>query len=132
MSDVSDWLDDLGLAQYAQAFAENGVIFDLLPDITNDDLKDLGVVRLADRKRILKAIAELESAAIETALDSALQDRVSTASSLEAERRQLTVMFVDMVGSTALSQRLDPEDLRDVMRRYQDAVAGYRDQYVQA
>ncbi len=127
MSDITEWLDDLGLAQYAEAFAENGVDFDLLPEITNDDLKDLGVVRLVDRKRILKAIADLGAGARETAPEVAPEDKAATTVSVEAERRQLTVMFCDLVGSTALAERFDPEELREVLRAYQktcaDAVA---------
>ena len=121
--DIAEWLDGLDLGQYAETFAENGVEIDLLPEITNDDLKDLGVLRLADRKRILKAIAGPGSGHRETALEIA-RDKAAMTVSVEAERRQLTVMFCDLVGSTELSARLDPEDLREVMRRYQDTVAG--------
>ena len=124
MRDVSEWLESIGLAEHARAFSDNGVDAELLPDLSNDDLKDMGVARLADRKRILKAIAELESAPHETAAEAdGATDDLPTAPA-DAERRQLTVVFVDLVGSTELSRRLDPEDLRDVMRRYQDAVAG--------
>jgi len=112
-SDIQQWLAGLGLGAFAEAFVENGVDLSLLPELTNDDLKDMGVARVADRKRIFKAIEAIVSGA----------DGAAPVS-LSAERRQLTVMFCDLVGSTALSRRLDPEDLRDVMRRYQDAVAG--------
>ena len=123
MSDIAEFLGELGLAQFTEAFAENGVDFDLLPEITNEDLKDLGVVRLADRKRLLRAIAALGGAR-ETSPEGTPEDTSATTGSVEAERRQLTVMFCDLVGSTELSGRLDPEDLREVMRRYQDTVAG--------
>ena len=119
--DVEQWLEGLGLGQFAEAFAENGVDLDLLPAITNDDLKDLGVARLADRKRILSAIAQLDKDT--SSVPSTIPDQskvVSPTMTVEAERRQLTVLFCDLVGSTALSQQMDPEDLRDVMRRYQD------------
>ncbi len=121
---VGAWLAELGFAQYAEAFAENGVESSLLPKLTNEDLKDLGVTRLADRKTILETIETMGSEA--PAEDSVPPTDQSGETRLEsdAERRQLTVMFVDMVGSTALSAELDPEDLREVMRRYQDAVAG--------
>ena len=111
--DIQRWLAGLGLGAFAEAFVENGVDLSLLPDLTNDDLKDMGVARVADRKCIFKAIETMVSGAKDAA-----------PVSLGAERRQLTVMFCDLVGSTALSRRLDPEDLRDVMRRYQDAVSG--------
>ena len=129
MSDITEWLDDLGLAQYAEAFAENGVDFDLLPEITNDDLKDLGVVRLVDRKRILKAIADLGAGARETAPEVAPEDKAATTVSVEAERRQLTVMFCDLVGSTALAERFDPEELREVLRAYQKTCAEAIERY---
>lgn len=115
--DIRQWLEGLGLGQYADSFLENGVDVDLLPDVTNDDLKDLGVTRLADRKRILKAIGGPESVAEDSrAAGLGLETR-------EAERRQLTVMFCDIVGSTELSGRLDPEDLRHVLRAYQQVCA---------
>lgn len=119
--DVEAWLRDLRLEQYAQSFAENGVDAALLPELADNDLKDLGIARLADRKTILKAIAELAPSAETPAEPSA---GASGSPSDRAERRQLTVMFVDLVDSTELSHRLDPEDLREVMRRYQSAVAG--------
>lgn len=120
---IRGWLDGIGLAEYHDMFVENAVDHALLPHLDNEDLKDLGVAKFGDRKKLLLAIARLEPnddlAPEETASpDSASADHV------EAERRQLTVMFVDLVGSTVLSQRLDPEDLRDVLRRYQDSVAG--------
>ncbi len=120
---VEAWLKDLGLAHYAKVFAENGVDLALLPELTNEDLKDLGVTRLADRKTILRAIEAMGS-------EAPAEDPVPPAGQAGkarpeagAERRQLTVMFVDMVGSTALSSELDPEDLREVILAYQNAVA---------
>ncbi len=118
--DVSEWLEGLGLGRYADAFGENEIDLDALPYITEDDLKDIGVA-LGARRKMLAAIAELEPATEQSSEDGVAGDRPS---GVEAERRQLTVMFCDLVGSTELSRRLDPEDLREVMRRYQDAVAG--------
>ena len=122
--DVGAWLRGLGLEDYAEAFAENGVDAALLPELSNEDLKDLGVKRLADRKTILKAIeamgpdAEAEAPAPSAGEGGGLRSEVG------AERRQLTVMFVDMVGSTALSGQLDPEQLREIILAFQNAVAG--------
>src|SRR3954468_8046960 len=104
MSLVREWLASHGLSEYADRFAENRIDFSVLPDLTDQDLKDLDVV-LGDRRRLLRAIAELQtaSATIQPAAtpESRLQDG--------AERRQVTVMFSDLVGSTDLSGRMDPE-----------------------
>jgi len=121
--DVPAWLKKLGLEDYAEAFVENGVDAELLSELTNEDLKDLGVARLADRKRLLKAIEQLVGEGEQE------QHEVAVPVSSEAERRQLTVMFCDLVGSTALSTRLDPEDYREVIRAYQDACAGVITRY---
>jgi class 3 adenylate cyclase len=124
---ATHWLDGLGLGQYASVFTENAIDLEVLPELTEADLESLGVL-LGHRKKILKAIAGLSigadgaTARPEVSRTSGTQEPPPTVS--EAERRQLTVMFCDLVGSTALSQRLDPEDLREVMRRYQDAVTG--------
>ncbi len=121
--DIEQWLEVLGLTKYRAAFAENEVAFGDLSELTEDDLKDMGLP-IGPRRRVLKAIAELDvqrhSQSGAAAAETPEQSQVSPA----AERRQLTVMFCDLVGSTALSQELDPEDLREVMRRYQDTVAG--------
>jgi predicted ATPase/class 3 adenylate cyclase len=119
--DIRQWLEQLGLGEYTDAFVENRIGIDVLPDLDDDDFKDLGVA-LGDRKRVLRAIVQLgNSAAVPTTDEVA--DKPAQHSTA-AERRQLTIMFCDLVGSTALSRQLDPEDLRDVMRRFQDAVAG--------
>jgi class 3 adenylate cyclase len=123
--DIDQWLEGLGLGKYAELFAENDIGPDVLPHLAEEHLKELGV-SLGDRVRLLKAICALEATqtdAPEVSPPSELTARV-TAPAAEAERRQLTVMFCDLVGSTQLSRRLDPEDLREVLRRYQDAVAG--------
>ena len=122
--DVGEWLEEFELGKYAEAFVENGVDLALLPKLTNEDLKDLGVTRLADRKTLLEAIEAMGSEAPAEDPVPPAEQAGKTRPEADAERRQLTVMFVDLVGSTALSAELDPEDLRDVMRRYQDAVAG--------
>ncbi len=115
---VKAWLTELELQQYAEAFAENGVDLNLLPELTNEDLKDLGVTRLADRKTILKAIEAMGPDAEAMAPAPSAGEAGQLRSEAGAERRQLTVMFVDLVGSTALSVELDPEELRDVILRY--------------
>jgi class 3 adenylate cyclase/tetratricopeptide (TPR) repeat protein len=124
--EVGRWLEELGLGGYAEAFAEHKIDFRVLPELNSQDLREMNIP-LGPRKLLLKAIAELQGdggttiGTEETATrETASQGRPAT----EAERRQLSVMFVDLVGSTELSARLDPEDLREVMRRYQDAVAG--------
>ena len=122
VADVGEWLRSLGLDQYAEAFAANDVEPDLLDELNDDDLEKLGVASLGHRKRLLKAIAALQSSA--SAVAGATATTKTPESPAAAERRQLTVMFCDLVGSTELSGRLDPEDLREVMRRYQDTVAG--------
>jgi class 3 adenylate cyclase/predicted ATPase len=123
MSEVARWLTGLGLPEYGQVFADNMVDFEVLVDLTDDDLKDLGVP-LGHRKKLLRGIAALKAGPTEQVAEEKAPAKPRSAESGEAERRQLTVMFVDLVGSTQLSGELDPEDLRDVMRRYQDAVAG--------
>jgi class 3 adenylate cyclase/tetratricopeptide (TPR) repeat protein len=118
MQQVADWLEKLGLGQYAQRFAENDISFAVLPDLTDQHLEKIGIASLGHRLQLLRAIAELSkdapSAAAPTAPTAAPQDT--------AERRQLTVMFSDLVGSTALSARMDPEDLREVISAYQKCV----------
>jgi len=115
MKGIAEWLASIGLSEYAQRFADNAIDLSVIRDLTEQDLKDLGVL-LGHRRKILRAIAELPAAAApaETATEPAPRD--------EAERRQLTVMFADLVGSTALSARMDPEDLREVISAYQKCV----------
>src|SRR5437016_3641463 len=115
---VAEWLRKLGLEQYEPAFRENKIGADLLPSLTAEDLKDLGVTLVGDRRRLLAAIAALSMPAVEAAGQDA-----RSAAKPEAERRQVTVMFCDLVGSTALASRLDPEDLREVIGRYHACVA---------
>jgi class 3 adenylate cyclase len=110
----SEWLRKLGLEQYEPAFRENKIDADLLPSLTAEDLKDLGITLVGDRRRLLGAIAALQPApAVEPTAPDA-----KPAAKVDAEGRQLTVTFCDLVGSTALSGRLDPEDLREIIGRY--------------
>jgi len=121
VTDISQWLHSLGLGQYAHAFIENAVEYDQLAKLTDDDLKEIGVKPLGHRKRILEAASLLEpgAGAPVRAADSPIES-FQTAMASEAERRQLTVMFCDMVGSTELSVRLDPEEMRKVVNAFQD------------
>jgi class 3 adenylate cyclase len=117
--DVADWLRKLGLEQYESAFRANEIDADLLPRLTAEDLRDLGVGLVGHRRRLLDAIAALRTE-IPIIEPPAPRDSPVRA---DAERRQLTVMFCDLVGSTALSARLDPEDLREIIGAYHRAVA---------
>jgi class 3 adenylate cyclase/tetratricopeptide (TPR) repeat protein len=118
--DVADWLNGLDLGQYAPAFASNDVDGEVLPELTADDLVGLGVNSIGHRRKLLAAIAALRSGAPQPAAEAA---PAATAVSGEAERRQLTVMFCDLVGSTPLSTRFDPEDLREIVGAYHRCVA---------
>jgi class 3 adenylate cyclase len=118
MQPLADWLGKLGMSEYAQRFAENRIDFSVLPDLTDQDLKDLGVV-LGDRRKMLRAIAELGDAVATIPKPHASEPKRQDT----AERRQVTVMFADLVGSTALSARMDPEDLREVISAYQKCIA---------
>ena len=116
--DVAEWLRDLGLEQYADAFRENAIDAEVLRDLTAEDIRELGVTPIGHRRRLLTAIAALGGGA-----SPAEPAPVSSSAPAEAERRQLTVMFCDLVGSTALSAQLDPEDYRDVVAAYHRAVS---------
>src|SRR5467141_3182616 len=116
--DVADWLRKLGLERYEPAFRDNEIDERVLPSLTAEDLKDLGVSLVGHRRRLLDAIAVLGSP-LPSPPPPAGEGRVGA----EAQRRQLTVMFCDLVGSTELSARLDPEDLREVIAAYHRAVA---------
>ncbi|WP_420345988.1 AAA family ATPase [Pelagibius sp.] len=118
MTTLYDWLQSLGLDRYAATFAEQDIDFDILADLTEDNLIELGL-SFGERKKLLRAIARLSGEDGETA--SASGDAVSRSG---AEQRHLTVMFCDLVGSTELSIRYDPDDLRTIVRAYQDACAG--------
>ena len=117
---IADWLEKLGMSEYAQRFAENGIDFGVLTDLTDQDLKELGVL-LGHRRKLLRAIAELggDNAASKPRVAAPVVPQPQDT----AERRQVTVMFSDLVGSTALSARMDPEDLREIISAYQKCVA---------
>jgi class 3 adenylate cyclase len=124
--DVAEWLRTLGLERYEATFRENDVDAKLLPDLTADDLTNLGVLSVGHRRTLLKAIAvlHLESTPAQEPLRSLSNPTEPLdPSETTAERRPLSVMFCDLIGSTALSARLDPEDLREVIRAYQACVA---------
>jgi class 3 adenylate cyclase/tetratricopeptide (TPR) repeat protein len=127
MDRVGDWLARLGLEQYTAVFADNHVDREVLPDLTDADLEKLGVT-LGHRKKMMKAIAALRSG-VEPARGISDQSPADQSKGGDAERRQLTVMFCDLVGSTALSEHLDPEQLRELLARYQDACAAVIDRY---
>jgi class 3 adenylate cyclase len=125
--DVASWLRNLGLERYETAFRENEVGADDLCHLTAEDLEGLGVATIGHRRRLLVAIAKLqEKAASPQAVRPTDEHRASTSA---GERRQLTVMFCDLVGSTALSEKLDPEELRSLLHAYQtlcgDVIAHY-------
>ena len=121
MQQIADWLKKLGMSAYAERFAENDIDFAVLADLTDQDLEKIGVTSLGHRRNLLRAIAELKVFDKGPAATSAPSSTTSTKS--DAERRQVTVMFSDLVGSTALSARMDPEDLREVISAYQKCVA---------
>ncbi len=114
--EIAEWLEKLGMSEYAKCFAENRIDFSVLPELTDQHLKDLGLP-LGDRLKMLRAIRELSSPV------SPPPPQPEQRSQDTAERRQVTVMFSDLVGSTALSTRMDPEDLREVISAYQKCVA---------
>ena len=118
--DVAGWLRGLGLDQYAANFRENKIDADVLPQLTADDLNDIGVTAVGDRRRLLDAIAAL---AVAAPAETPRQPHAAKSVRSAVERRQITVMFADLVDSTGLAARLDPEDLKDVIAKFQRAVA---------
>ena len=121
--DLGGWLRSLGLERYEAAFRKNEINDTLLPTLTADDLKDLGVVIVGHRRTLLNAIAALRTDANAKTATADGVATIDTSVKDSAERRQITVMFSDLVGSTALSTRMDPEDLREVISAYQQCVA---------
>ncbi len=129
---IREWLEGLGLGKYVETLSDNDIDLEVLPDLSESDLQSLGV-SLGHRKKMLKGIEAL------TADDGSL-DRVASSTAAgarkevpsphhDAERRQLTVMFCDLVGSTALSGQIDPEDYRAIIQAYQEACASVVTQY---
>jgi class 3 adenylate cyclase len=119
MQQIADWLRKLGMSEYCSRFVESRIDLSVLPDLTDQDLEQLGIL-LGDRRKMLRAIRELAS-------DTSVAPQPPTITGARphdaAERRQLTIMFCDLVGSTALSTRLDPEDLREIISAYHRCCA---------
>jgi len=132
MQQIAHWLEKLGMSEYTERFAENRIDFSVLRDLTDQDLKDLGVV-LGDRRKMLRAIAEMDDAPMAApsarpVIPTPIPANVETSpisASIEAtgERRYLTVMFCDLVGSTSISAGLDAEEWRDLVGAYLDAAS---------
>ena len=124
MQQISDWLGKLGMSEYAQRFADNDIDIDVLNELTDQDFDRLGV-SLGHRRRMLRAIRELSASPIAAATErqTSAPTAPEQAPKDTAERRQVTVMFSDLVGSTALSARMDPEDLREIISAFQKCVA---------
>ena len=122
MQQIANWLQNLGLGQYAQRFAENEINFAILADLTDQDLQEIGVTSLGHRRQLLRAITELKGG--ETGTPKPATEYIAPVTPHDtAERRQVTVMFADLVGSTALSAHMDPEDLREVIAAYRKCTA---------
>src|SRR6266436_5309816 len=118
--DIAAWLQGLGLERYVPAFRDNEIDWEVLPKLTSEDLREIGVAAIGHRRKLLDAIAALGATVPTAAVMAAPFDAPAPT---DAERRQLTVMFCDLVGSTALSTRFDPEDLRELIGDYHRAVA---------
>ena len=119
MQQIAEWLGKLGMSEYAQLFIENRIDFEILPDLTDQDLEKLGVV-LGDRRKMLRAIAKLENATARpsdapSAAVTSLAAQTSV-SEVVGERRYITVMFCDLVDSTGIAARLDAEEWRDLVQ----------------
>src|ERR1700741_3819299 len=124
--DVAEWLRGLGLEQYAPAFRDNDIDGKVLRRLTGEDLRELGVRSIGHRRRLLDAISALNTALAGAAVTLASTEMRVRA---DAERRQLTVMFCDLVGSTELSSRLDPEDLGQLVGLFHHRIAAGMDGY---
>ena len=118
--DIEAWLQGLGLERYAPAFRDNEIDWEVLPKLTSEDLREIGVAAVGHRRKLLDAIAALGASALTPAVTAAISGASAPA---DAERRQLAVMFCDLVGSTELSARYDPEDLREIIGVYHGCVA---------
>jgi SAM domain (Sterile alpha motif)/Adenylate and Guanylate cyclase catalytic domain len=134
MQQIADWLEKLGMSEYARRFAENDIDSSVLPHLSDQDLKEIGV-SLGHRRKMLAAIAELDNASAAAPAASPVAPRpipstaappstsASTASQAAGERRYLTVMFCDLVDSTGISAKLDAEEWRDLVGAYVDAAS---------
>lgn len=133
MTEVRAWLDSLGLPQYADAFESNEVEFDLLSELTDDDLRFLGIASTGHRVRLRKAIAAIEDEPAPPAAVPALSPGVTqipeAVEAPGAERRQITAVFCDLAGSTALAERLDPEELSAILQTYQSTCGDIVERY---
>jgi class 3 adenylate cyclase/predicted ATPase len=118
--DIEAWLQGLGLERYVSAFRDNEIDWEVLPKLTSEDLREIGVAAVGHRRKLLDAIAALGTPALTAVARAVVLDGSAHA---DAERRQLTVLFCDLVGSTELSARLDPEDLHEVISGYHSSVA---------
>ncbi len=117
-TELESWLDQLGLGQYAATFVAHAIDLDVVSDLTDADLVNLGVAPLGDRKRLLKAIAGVQRSRVDNFVVGLLPAPPAPRSRPKAERRQVSVLFCDLVGSTALAHRLDPEELAPIIDRY--------------
>jgi predicted ATPase/class 3 adenylate cyclase len=118
MRQVADWLERIGMPEYIQRFAENNIDFAILGELSDQDLEKIGVTSLGHRRKLLREIADLRAAGVIAAAPAAVSRTAET-----AERRHVTVMFSDLVGSTALAAGRDPEDLRELISAYEACVA---------
>ena len=123
MTKLQEWLKEQGLEQYAGVLADNDIDFDLLSDLTESDVEKLGL-SLGHRRKFLKALAALQHASCEPQTARLSEAPPAAIETQEAERRQVTVLFSDLVGSTAMANTVDPEEMSALIRRYQDACAG--------
>ena len=123
MKTIADWLSQVGMHEYTQRFAENSIDFDILTDLSDQDLEKIGVTSLGHRRKLLRAIANLKAAEKVTSVPPVAVAPPAPRTADTAERRQVTVMFSDLVGSTALAARMDPEDLRELISAYHKCVA---------
>src|SRR4029077_9230627 len=127
MQQIADWLEKLGMSEYAQRFAENDIDFTILTDLTDQDLEKIGIASLGNRRKILRGIAALKDRSAAAAITPVVPIPVATAlptpaAEVSGERRYLTVMFCDLVGSTSISAQLDAEEWRDLVGAYLDAA----------
>jgi class 3 adenylate cyclase/tetratricopeptide (TPR) repeat protein len=123
MTKLQEWLKELGLQQYAAVFADNDIDFDILSDLAESDLEKLGL-SLGHRRKLLRALAALQPASSQPQTATLSEAPPITTEAQAAERRQVTVLFSDLVGSTALANAIDPEEMSTLIQRYQDACAG--------
>ena len=123
MQQIAEWLEKLGMPEYIQRFTDNDIDFTILSDLTDQDLEKIGIASLGHRRKLLRAIADLETIEKSTPTVDVVVAPAAPLPLDTAERRQVTVMFSDLVGSTALSTHMDLEDLREVIAGYQACVA---------